>query len=74
MTYTVKWQNTRSKEETQHGAFDSYDEAYQSILDWWAYNDFTPNYTRRWKKGNVTTIDYGSHHEFYKIVEELEKC
>lgn len=74
MKYTVYWRDSLNKECKEHGTFNSFKEAYQSILDWWEQNDFEPYYTRHWTKDNVTTIDYGSHYCFYDIVETEGAC
>lgn len=69
MKYKVCWRDNRNKIYNEHGVFNSFKEAYQSILDWWKQNDFDPGYVRYWTKGVVTTIDYGNHYCFYEIVE-----
>ena len=67
--YQVEWKNDRTKEHSKHGVFDTYEEALDSIYEWWEANSFNPPYIRRWTKDGVTTIDYGSHNMFYYIVE-----
>lgn len=67
--YQVEWKNDRTKEHNKHGVFDTFDEAMDSIYDWWELNNFKPPYIRRWTEDGITTIDYGFHHMFYYIVE-----
>lgn len=67
--YQVEWKNDRTKEHNKHGVFNTFEEAMDSIYDWWEANEFTPPYIRRWTKDGVTTIDYGLHNMFYYIVE-----
>ena len=66
--YQVIWTNGKIKHK--HGVFASFDEAMQSIRDWWDKNDFTLPYVRQWKKDNITYIDYGSHTMSYQIIEK----
>lgn len=67
--YQVEWKNDRTKEHNKHGVFDTFDEAMDSIYDWWEKNDFKPPYIRRWTEDGITTIDYGLYDMFYYIVE-----
>lgn len=67
--YRVEWKNHRTKEHNEHGVFDTYEEALDSIYEWWEENSFNPPYIRRWTKDGVTTIDYGFHDMFYYIRE-----
>lgn len=66
--YQVRWE-THGSEPKLHGIYNSLDEAVESINHWWDLNDFTPPYVRMWTKGRTTTIDYGLHEAFYRIVE-----
>ena len=71
--YTVFWVNENTKEKTQHGTFNIYKDAFQSIVDWWNKNQYKPYYVRIYscsENQNTTIIDYGLHHCFYHIVEE----
>lgn len=67
--YQVEWKNDITKEHNKHGVFDTFEEAMDSIYEWWEENNFNPPYIRRWTKDGVTTIDYGLHDMFYYIVE-----
>lgn len=73
MKYQVSWKHHQLDEHNVFEKFDTFDDAIQSIYDWWDKNDYTPNYVRYWKssKSNMWTIDYGFHHMFYYI-EEIE--
>lgn len=67
--YQVEWKHHQGDIHNKHGVFDTFEEAMDSIYDWWEKNNFKPQYIRRWTKDGVTTIDYGSHNMFYYIVE-----
>lgn len=70
--YTVFWINALTGENTQHGTYNTSEEAFKSIIMWWNINNYEPYYIRSWKSPknpNVTIIDYGSHIHFYHIVE-----
>ena len=67
--YQVEWKNDRTKEHNKHGVFNTFEEAIDSIYDWWEKNNFKPPYIRRWTEDRVTAIDYGFHNMFYYIVE-----
>ena len=69
MAYEVYYDDFFESKKTHHGTYDTYDDAYRSIEEWWEKHDFEPHYTRSWTKGNVTTIDYGYHFGYYKIKE-----
>nr|DAG84851.1 MAG TPA: Protein damX division, peptidoglycan binding domain [Caudoviricetes sp.] len=72
--YTVQW--VTSGEEKTHGTFNTFDEAMQSIFDWWKKHDYKPPYIRQWKSmrddKEITHIDYGLHSAFYQIVKERD--
>lgn len=67
--YQVEWKHHQADIHNKHGVFDTFEEAIDSIYEWWETNNFTPPYIRRWTKDGVTTIDYGLHDMFYYIVE-----
>ncbi|WP_270997863.1 hypothetical protein [Listeria seeligeri] len=71
--YEVHWEHLQRKEHNIHGEFDSFNEAMQSIREWWALNEFEPPYVRFWTLNNRTTIDYGPHYMFYYIHELAQK-
>lgn len=66
-TYALQW--TDGEQLKNHGLFKSVNQAIESIFLWWYLNNFEPFYIRQWTKGNVTTIDYGSHTQFYLITK-----
>lgn len=71
MKYIKHWRgykNGKQVDEVQ-GTFDTFKEAYNSILEWWELNYFEPPYVRLTKSDGCTTIDYGYHHCFYEIEE-----
>lgn len=74
MKYTVLWvdeSGIRVKTKI-HSSFESFDDAYNSIVKWWKFNSFYPKYVRILgdiTKNNSVKIDYGSHFYFYKIVK-----
>lgn len=72
MKFKVVWHNKNldSSEVKVHGTYDSEEKAFDSILRWWEFNNYKPNYVRRWTTNGVTTIDYGFHSVFYYIVQE----
>lgn len=69
--YEVHWVKAygclgETYEDKQHGAFDTIEEAQQSVRDWWKKNDFRPNYIRQIaKKDGDVWWDYGLHRAFY---------
>lgn len=69
MKYQVEWKHNKTSEHNKHGIFDTFEEAMDSIYDWWEKNNFNPPYIRRWTEDGITTIDYGFHNMFYYIVE-----
>ena len=69
--YQVEWKHHQTNTHNTHGIFDTFEEAMESIYDWWKVNNFEPRYVRYWTKDGVTKIDYGFHHMFYYIVECL---
>ena len=46
------------------------EEANKVINNFCEERNFYIRYKRKWKKGNVTYVDVGSHTEFFHIVEE----
>lgn len=54
---------------TNHGIYKSEEYAIDAIHAWWDLNNFVPGYTRKWSTDGTTTIDYGLHHQFYRIVK-----
>lgn len=77
--FQVVWRNNLLEKddpgyESRHGIYDTIDECYQSIKEWWKQNEFYPPYTRWWEnpQGEIT-LDYGSHYFFYHIVK-LREC
>ena len=54
---------------TNHGIYKSEEDAIDAIHAWWDLNSFVPRYTRKWSTDGITTIDYGLHHQFYRIVK-----
>lgn len=67
--YQVEWKHHQPDIYKIHDVFDTYEEAMDSIYEWWEANNFKPPYTRRWTENGVTTIDYGLHDMFYYIRE-----
>lgn len=79
-TYKVFWvhdapiPNSPIREE--HGSYSSFDDAYQSVTDWWHKNNFSPSIVRFIGEPEVdatVTIDYGPHTMFYEIVRNQVK-
>lgn len=78
MWYQVQWiGRSLNKKGTRviqvkniHNSYKTFEEAEQSIYDWWKKNRYEPPYVRMWKDGNKTIIDYGPHACFYRIVEK----
>ena len=54
---------------TNHGIYKSEEDAIDAIHAWWDLNIFVPSYTRKWSTDGTITIDYGLHHQFYRIVK-----
>lgn len=69
--YQVEWKHHQINTHNTHGIFNTFEEAMDSIYEWWEVNNFEPRYVRYWTKDGVTKIDYGFHHMFYYIVECL---
>lgn len=69
--YQVEWKHNQADIHNKHGIFDTFEEAMDSIYEWWKVNNFEPRYVRYWTEDGVTKIDYGYHHMFYYIVECL---
>lgn len=69
--YQVEWKHHQTGTHNKHGIFDTFEEAMESIYDWWKINNFEPRYVRYWTIDGVTKIDYGFHNVFYYIVECL---
>ncbi|EAF0385101.1 hypothetical protein IQ407_002466 [Listeria monocytogenes] len=67
MQYEVHWEHTQTKEYNTHGKYATFEEALQSICDWWELNKYKPHYVRYWTRKGRTIVDYGSHHMFYYI-------
>lgn len=78
MWYQVQWIGKKfdwDKEKTIpvkniHNSYKTFEEAEQSIYDWWKKNSLEPSYVRMWQEGNTTIVDYGLHHCFYHIVKK----
>ena len=54
---------------TNHGIYKSKEDAINAVHAWWDLNNFVPGYNRKWSTYGITTIDYGLHHQFYRIVK-----
>lgn len=68
--YALQYHDNIKNEITNHGIFQTEQDAYDSILAWWELNSFKPNYVRSFSSDEkVSVIDYGFHHYFYKIFE-----
>lgn len=67
MQYEVHWEHTQTKEYNIHGKYATFEEALQSIYDWWELNEYKPHYLRYWTRKGRTIVDYSSHHMFYYI-------
>lgn len=66
----VSWDSP--EDSRTHGSFATYDEALESIHNWWNHNGYVPSYVR--VLGDIgdsgkVTIDYGLHASFYHIVK-----
>lgn len=77
MKYNVYWVNAELPNDPIQNKFiksyDTYNEAFQSIKDWWNKNDFYPSLIRFMgdiEEQGTVVIDYGPHFQFYKIVKE----
>lgn len=75
--YNVYWKNDNLNGDPTKNKFisahDTYDEAFQSIKDWWSKNNFHPLIIRMMgdiEEQGVVLIDYGAYFQFYKIVKE----
>lgn len=66
--YTVNWIDNTSNTCKTFGSYARLDDAVQSIYDWFISRGAPHLLYRQWTIGDVTTIDYGSYHCFYKIV------
>lgn len=76
MKYQVEWMSHTERVHKVHGIYNTFDEAMQSIKDWWNKNDYKPSYIiYHTTEDGLTTIDYGLHYSFYYIreVESLEE-
>ena len=77
MRYQVIWKGRAFNKEKKewgtvkhvHDTYDTKEEAFKSILNWWEVHKYKPRYIREWKEGKVTIIDYGLHYSFYYIKE-----
>lgn len=68
--YQVEWHSSYHEEDNIHGTFDTWEDAFQSIHDWWNSNDYVPRYVRyHTTDAGITVIDYGLHYSFYHIVK-----
>lgn len=65
--FTVYWLNQTKQIKEQHGSYDTFEQAMQSIKDWWKENDFQPRYYRVIEHGQSFMIDYGLYDCFYEI-------
>lgn len=68
--YTVYWISQLEHIKKQHGSYDTYEQAMQSIIDWWEEHDYQPPYYRVMKHGKTAMIDYGLYDCFYEIKHE----
>lgn len=68
--YTVYWISQTERIKKQHGSYDTFEQAMQSIVDWWKENNFHPPYYRIMKHGQSSMVDYGLYDCFYEIVKE----
>lgn len=69
-----KTKSGKTYKKKVHRAFGTYPTtklAYESMLEWWDKNNFTPNYIRLQldedEKGKYIFVDYGLHTCFYHI-------
>lgn len=70
--FTVYWVNQLEHIMQQDGTYDTFEEALQSIKDWWQSSDCKPRYYRVIKCGKSAIVDYGLCDCFYKIVKDGE--
>lgn len=76
MKYNVYWVNAELPNDPSNKfikSYDTYNEAFQSIKDWWNKNDFYPSLIRFMgdiEEQGTVVIDYGPYFQFYKIVKE----
>ena len=66
----VEWIDNDINVTNVLGKYEKYNEAFQSIVDWWNIHEFSPKYTRiigTLEENNEVIIDYGSHVKFYRI-------
>lgn len=68
LNYQVIWLDEARGIRKEHGQYNSIEEAYQSIEEWWKLHRFEPPYVRWLEQENFIRIDYGSHTQFYEIV------
>lgn len=68
--FAVYWVKPQKQIKEYHGSYNTFEQAMQSIRDWWHYNGFTPPYYRIMHNPLGITIDYGSHYCFYHITQE----
>ena len=62
------WLDEARNIRKEHGQYNSIEEAYQSIEEWWKFHQFEPPYVRWLEQEDFIRIDYGSHTQFYEIV------
>jgi complete genome len=65
--YSVYWVKPQKQIKEYHGSYDTFEQAMQSIRDWWQENDYRPRYYRVIEHGQSFTIDYGLYNCFYEI-------
>lgn len=44
--YSVYWVKPQKQIKEYHGSYDTFEQAMQSIRDWWQENDYRPRYYR----------------------------
>lgn len=68
--FQVEWIDNNENRIDVLGLYDDYQQATQSILDWWNANSYTPPYCRiigDIETDKKVTIDYGLYSSFYRI-------
>ena len=68
--YVVSWDHNNVYKT--HGSFSTYDEALNSIHEWWNHNDYVPRYVRvigDIEDAGEVNIDYGLYDSFYHIAK-----
>lgn len=68
--YTVYWISQIKRLKEQRGSYDTFEQAMQSIKDWWKANNYKPRYCRVIEHGHSFMIDYGLCDCFYEIIKE----